>query len=623
MLEPQIVAYILPLVVNVVLALVLSYAAWRRRPGAGVMPFIVLLLAVALWSGAYVFDALIDNLPVSILLTGISYIGITVIPATWLVFALAYTGRERWLTRRTYALLAIEPVLVLLAIATNGLHHAFWSSEVFQTTGTLSILYASYGPLFWLHAGYSYALMALGTALTIQSMLRAPQLYRGQALSLLVAAFAPWVFNAIYILNRDTLAYVDLTPYGFMVMGLALAWSLFNFRLMDIVPVARGVLIEKIGAAVIVLDRQGRIVDINPAALTLLELPSIDAALGKSFRQFLPVGQANIQQLYDLEEVSTEVDIATPEGMRYFDVTISPLRNRSNELHGRLVLLHEITVLRQAALQIEEQNRVLAQTNEDLIAASERAEEANRLKSEFLATMSHELRTPLNAIIGFSDMLLMGIHGELTEKQHQKVARVRENGGRLLTLVNDILDLSRIEARRLELVNVSYSPNQLVERLTQQMESLAAKHNLDVAVHIDPNLPEMLVGDDKRIEQIVVNLLSNAFKFTEKGAVTLSVQAMPATQTWELAIQDTGIGIPPHATEIIFEEFRQLDGSPTRLYQGSGLGLAIVRDLVRMMDGTIKLESEPGRGSTFRVILPMVLPAAADQSNEESTVSHA
>ena len=155
-----------------------------------------------------------------------------------------------------------------------------------------------------------------------------------------------------------------------------------------------------------------------------------------------------------------------------------------------------------------------------------------------------------------------------------------------------------------------------MERLTQQMESPAAKRNLAVAVHIDPNLPEMLVGDNKRIEQIVVNLLSNAFKFTEKGAVTLRVQAMPATQMWELAIQDTGIGIPPHATELIFEEFRQLDGSPTRLYQGSGLGLAIVRDLVRMMDGTIKVESEPGSGSTFRVSLPMVLPAVADQSNE-------
>ena len=623
MLELQIMMYILPLVANVVLALVLAYAGWRRRPGVGLIPYIVLLLAVALWSGGYIFDALIDNFPISILLTGISYIGITVVPASWMVFALAYTGRERWLTRRIYALLAIEPVLVLLAIATNGLHHAFWSSQLFQTPGTLSILYADYGPLFWLHAGYSYVLMALGTALMIQSMLRAPQLYRGQAFSLLVAAFAPWVFNAIYILNRDRLAYVDITPYGFMVMGLALAWSLFNYRLMDIVPVARNALIEKISAMVIVLDRQGRIVDINPAALTLLELPSIDAALGKPFRQFLPVGQANIQQLYDLEEAHTEVEIATPEGMRYFDVTISPLRNRSQELHGRLVLLHEITVLRQAAMQIEEQNRVLAQTNEDLIVASERAEEANRLKSEFLATMSHELRTPLNAIIGFSDMLLMGIHGEMTEKQHQKVTRVRENGGRLLTLVNDILDLSRIEARRLELVNVSYSPNLLVERLAQQMESLAAKRNLDVAIHIDPNLPEVLVGDDKRIEQIVVNLLSNAFKFTEKGSVTLSVQAMPATQTWELAIQDTGIGIPPHATEIIFEEFRQLDGSPTRLYQGSGLGLAIVRDLVRMMDGTIKVESEQGRGSTFRVILPMVLPAVADQSNEGGTVSHA
>ena len=623
MFEPQITTYILPLIVNVVLSLVLAYAAWRRRPGTGVVPFVVLMLAVALWSLAYIFEGLIDSLPASIFITGISYIGITLVPASFLVFTLAYTGRERWLTRRVLTLLAIEPVIVVLAIWTNGLHHIFWTSEIFQTNGPISILYAANGPFFWVHAAYSYSLILLSTGFLIQAMIRAPELYRGQAFSLVVATFAPWVFNIVYLLYREQLAYVDITPYGFTVTGLALAWSLFNYRLMDIVPVARDALIEKIGAMVIVLDRQGRIVDINPAALTLLELPSIDAALGVPFRQFLPVGQADIQRLYDLEEVSTEVEIATPEGTRYFDVTISPLRNRSHELHGRLVLLHEITVLRQAAMQIEEQNRVLAQTNEDLIVASERAEEANRLKSEFLATMSHELRTPLNAIIGFSDMLLMGIHGDLTENQHQKVTRVRENGGRLLTLVNDILDLSRIEARRLELVNVSYSPNQLVERLTRQMESLAAKRNLDVAVHIDPNLPEMLVGDDKRVEQIVVNLLSNAFKFTEEGSVTLNVRSMPATQTWELAIQDTGIGIPPHATEIIFEEFRQLDGSPTRLYQGSGLGLAIVRDLVRMMDGTIKVESEPGSGSTFRVVLPMVLPAAAGQSNEGSTVSHA
>jgi len=616
MFELPIVTYILPLVANVVLALVLAYAGWRRRPGVGLIPYIVLLLAVALWSGGYIFDALIANLPISILFTEISYIGITVVPAAWVVFTLAYTGRERWLTRRLYALLAIEPVLVLLAIATNGLHHAFWSSQIFQTPGPLSILYADYGPLFWLHVGYSYVLMALGTALLIQSMLRAPQLYRGQAFSLLVAAFAPWVFNAFYILNRDSLAYVDITPYGFMVMGLALAWSLFNYRLMDIVPVARNALIEKIGTAVIVLDRQSRIVDINPAALALLELPSVSAALGTPLRQHLPADQDSVQRLYDVEEARTEVEIATPEGTRYFDVTISPLRNRSEELHGRLIVLHEITEIREAAHQIEEQNRVLARTNEELIEASARAEEANRLKSEFLATMSHELRTPLNAIIGFSDMLLMGIHGDLTENQSQKITRVRENGSRLLGLVNDILDLSRIEAKRLELVPVSFSPYDLVEHLAKQMESLASERGLDFAANIDPGVPAMLVGDDKRIEQIVVNLLSNAFKFTEQGSVTLNVQARPESQTWELAIQDTGIGIPPHATDIIFEEFRQLDGSPTRLYQGSGLGLAIVRDLVRMMSGTIKVESEPDKGSTFRVILPMVTSAETDRRDE-------
>ena len=213
-------------------------------------------------------------------------------------------------------------------------------------------------------------------------------------------------------------------------------------------------------------------------------------------------------------------------------------------------------------------------------------------------------------------MLLMGIHGDLTEAQSQKVTRVRENGGRLLRLVNDILDLSRIEAKRLELVPVTFSPYLLVERLTKQMESLAAERDLAFAAHIDAALPDQLVGDEKRIEQIVVNLLSNAFKFTEQGSVKLNVQAMPADQTWELVVQDTGIGIPPHATEIIFEEFRQLDGSPTRLYQGSGLGLAIVRDLVRMMEGTIKVESESGVGSAFRVTLPIVVPEAAGLSNE-------
>lgn len=248
---------------------------------------------------------------------------------------------------------------------------------------------------------------------------------------------------------------------------------------------------------------------------------------------------------------------------------------------------------------IEEQAVKLEEQNERIL-------EANRLKSEFLANVSHELRTPLNAVIGFSDMMLMGISGEMSEKQTHHVTRIRENGRRLLALVNDILDLARIEAGRVDLVNKPFSTTELMDHLQSQAQVLATNHGLEFIADLDPTFPDKLVGDRQRIEQIATNLLSNAFKFTEAGAVTLRVRVNQDDDTWVLVVQDTGIGIPPHALDYIFEEFRQVDGSSTRVYQGTGLGLAITRNLVLMMNGRIGVESTLQKGSTFTVTLPMI-----------------
>lgn len=256
--------------------------------------------------------------------------------------------------------------------------------------------------------------------------------------------------------------------------------------------------------------------------------------------------------------------------------------------------------------QVEDRTAELRHQTVNLRIATAKAKEAARIKGEFMANVSHELRTPLNAIIGFSDMLLMGIGGELHEQQRHKVERLRENGVRLLNLVNNILDITRIEAKRIELTQKPFSPVALVDRLQKQMEALAEKKQLAFNTIVDPQLPATLIGDEQRIEQIVVNLLSNAFKFTDKGSVTLEVRANPAEKQWNIIVADTGIGIAPHSREVIFEEFRQLDGSSSRAYQGSGLGLAITNNLVRIMDGRIELKSDVGRGSTFSVVLPMV-----------------
>ncbi|MBZ0286697.1 MAG: HAMP domain-containing protein, partial [Anaerolineae bacterium] len=240
----------------------------------------------------------------------------------------------------------------------------------------------------------------------------------------------------------------------------------------------------------------------------------------------------------------------------------------------------------------------------DLQTAKRIAEENSRLKSEFLSTMSHELRTPMNAIEGFSGIMLKKMGGvDYNEKTERFLQKVQSNSQRLLHLINDFLDLSRIESGRLELAYLPISPVAMVGRWKDELSVLAENKGIGFEVFIDPTLPETIYGDDESLSKIAVNLLGNAFKFTSEGKITLKLER----RNEQLAIQvtDTGIGIPPHAREFIFDEFRQVDQSSKRKYGGTGLGLAIVQKLSRSMGGTVSVESEVGKGSTFTVLIPI------------------
>jgi len=254
--------------------------------------------------------------------------------------------------------------------------------------------------------------------------------------------------------------------------------------------------------------------------------------------------------------------------------------------------------------QTRQANEALGQANAELVKANDLAKESARLKSEFMSTMSHELRTPLNAMLGFCGILLEGMGGEIDAEARHMIERVNSNSGRLLTLINEVLDLAKIEAGRMELVSRPMSPRALTDQWQAQMHVLAQQKGLEFLIEIDPSMPETLYGDPERITQIVVNLLSNAFKFTEKGSVKLELQRDDSE--WIIRVTDTGIGIPPHAINYIFDEFRQVDGSSRRVYGGTGLGLAIVRNLCLMMNGSVKVSSELNKGSAFTVTLPCV-----------------
>ncbi len=275
-----------------------------------------------------------------------------------------------------------------------------------------------------------------------------------------------------------------------------------------------------------------------------------------------------------------------------------------------------IKALEEQETRLEDQNKILAEQNQELELQRQQLQlnnlqllEAARLKSQFLATMSHELRTPMNAVIGFSQLLLRQRQNPLTTKQVDMLERILNNGKHLLALIDEILDLSKIEAGRLELKLESFNLETLVKLTTEELRSLADEKHLTLTCHSDLQNSNV-INDKVRLRQILVNLLSNGIKFTDSGTVTIEVEEI-STDQLSLTVTDTGIGIAQDELDHIFEEFRQVDQTLAKKYSGTGLGLAITQSLVHLMQGTITVESQLGHGSTFRIELPRVVQASA------------
>jgi PAS domain S-box-containing protein len=295
----------------------------------------------------------------------------------------------------------------------------------------------------------------------------------------------------------------------------------------------------------------------------------------------------------------------------WFDVRAQPVPE------GIFVLSIDISERKRAELSIKELNESLelkvAERTAELRAARERAESADRLKSAFLATMSHELRTPLNSIIGFTGIILQNLAGPLNPEQDKQLRMVQGSARHLLDLINDVLDISKIEAGQLEVRAAPFDLRVSLERALATVKPLAEKKGLTLQL-VAPATLTSVESDRRRVEQILLNLLNNAIKFTERGGVTLAVEIMHESSPTNTAatrpiariqVIDTGIGMKADDMSTLFQPFRQIDTGLERQHEGTGLGLAICRRLTELLGGTIRVESSWGRGSVFTVALPL------------------
>ncbi|MDZ7698119.1 MAG: response regulator [Deltaproteobacteria bacterium] len=374
-------------------------------------------------------------------------------------------------------------------------------------------------------------------------------------------------------------------------------------------------LFETADDAIVLLEKgEGKITHANP---------STEKMLGYAREESTGNKLQDIGVLLDQSDFQTTMENLNKSGMiKYDDV---PAKTKAGQhIHTDIYLvdaildramlvqcnIRDITARKQAEANLLETNRHLEAATARANELATQAEEANRAKSEFLANMSHEIRTPMNGIVGMTELLL---GTDLTKEQRDYLETLNTSSEYLLNLINDILDLSRIEARRLELEEIDFDLRTTLEGAARALSHKAHEKGLELICHIAPDVPTALAGDPGRLRQVILNFTGNAIKFTEKGQVVIGAKTEKEEETsttLHFTVADTGIGISPDKLEMIFESFRQVDSSVTRRYGGTGLGLTISKQIVRMMNGRVWVESEPGKGSVFHFTVPFTLSRA-------------
>jgi PAS domain S-box-containing protein len=601
--------YTTPLLVAATITLGLAVFAWRRRSAPGATAFVVLMLGVALWSLTYALRLASGDLDAKLIWAKARYLGIVVVPAAWLVFALQQTGRGGWLTVRRTALLAFEPLAILLLVWTNDWHGWYWSDTWLNDQGAFVTFGSAHGWAFWIHAAWSYLLLLGGACLLVRSVSRSSRLYRLQAAIMLAAALAPLAANVMSTFGLSPFPHLDLTPFAFTLTGLAMAWGLYRFRLLDIVPVARDAVLESMGDGVIVLDARMRLVDLNPAACILLGQANPDV-IGRPAHEVLASWPGLIERCHDATEIRDEIVVEEGTEWRAFDLRVSRLRDRRGRLSGELIVLRDVTDRKQMEKELQE--------------AMEAAEAASQAKSEFLSFVSHELRVPISSIMGSAGLLTAGIAGRVTESQAKYLSIIENAAKHMTTLVSDLTDISLIESGRLRLKHERVSPLSVVEEVVASTQSQIEGKDQTLTLAVPRDLPKVW-GDRTRLVQILHNLVSNANKYTPAGGkIIIRAESTVdrrdprrAAEAVRVTVEDNGIGIHPDDEKRVFDEFFRVNDTAASNASGTGLGLSIARSLVEMLDGHIWFESEYRAGTSFHFVIPVAPSHAPKESRRQ------
>ncbi len=531
-------------------------------------------------NAGYLLELNAASLEAAVVAIKVQYLGSIFVPICYCWFIYNYC-HERISPKLLKTVGAIDFAVLLMVFSCDYNTLYYRSMEWMVTESGHHYLNLEYGPGYLLFLICSSVIpYALSLYALFRTIVSSPDHVSNRKykvivlLSLLpVAALISYVWKLTRIF--------DLTP---SVLGIVLSlvailvWSRRNY---DFNSLAAEVVLDSMGDGVIALDDQRRLISYNEAAVNIFkELAS--RRIGDSI-----AGMEEFPEGVLEENTKREFSV----GERYYESHVKKIPDKDGNGQGYVILVLDVTDTR---------NYI-----EEIKSVREQAEKANMAKSEFLANMSHEIRTPMNAVIGLSDIIMEESWGR---KVYSYACDIKSAAKNLLAIINDVLDLSKVEAGKMELVPSNYYVKTIVDEVVNMMDIAASQHGIAMKCEFDRQIPCRYYGDEGRVKQILINILSNAVKFTKEGSVKISVGGRPGnTQEEEILVfrvEDTGCGIKEEDLEHIFENFRQVDSKRNRTAEGTGLGLSITRHLVKLMNGKIEVESVYGEGTVFTVAIP-------------------
>ncbi|MDP2318015.1 MAG: histidine kinase N-terminal 7TM domain-containing protein [Acidobacteriota bacterium] len=581
--------------------------AGTRRGVPGGAPFGWLMIAVAVWSFTSALHALVADTGTRVALAKVQYLGVAPIGALWLLFISAYS-RADWLENRLLrAAIWIVPAITLALAATNDLHHAYWTAitEVATASGT-RLIYTG-GTWYWVNAGYSHVLMAMGTWILVRGLRRFPPPYRRQTVLMIIGAIVPWLSNVLYLSSALPATGLDLTPIGFTVSGGCFTWALYRYRLFGLVPVARDMVVDSMEDGVLVLDAQRRLVDLNAAAEKFTG--GTAASLGRPIEEVVGWWTAAVANDGPLGEGQPAIVKVEP-GPRFFEVKVTAVRDAKRRFAGWLVTVHDISGRRRSEAEH--------------YAFDRRVQEQQKAESLMVLAggVAHDFNNLLTGILGNAELLAMQAPAE--SGQRRAAESIVIGAQRAADLVSKMLAYAgggRVVAERVDL-------DALVREMVDLLEASVARHC--TLTYQSPGPLPLVETDPTQLRQVVMNLIINATEAVdEHGVVTVatgeerldreSLKQMTFGSDVEpgryvfIDVVDNGVGMSEHTMARLFDPFFSTKD------QGRGLGMAAVRGIVGSHHAALRVTSAEGQGTRFRVWFPLVVSSHSTRPAKELT----